>query len=61
MINEIGVVSRQQKGGHAQKQNKSEQTEAPLMPAPSNRKFPRKQIPDTEVVEPRIKFGGRSY
>lgn len=61
VINEIGVLSRQQKGGHAQKQNKSEQVEAPLMPAPSNRKFPRKQIPDTEVVEPRIKFGGRSY
>jgi beta-lactamase domain protein len=61
VINEIGVVSRQQKGGHAQKQNKSEQVETPLMPAPSNRKFPRKQIPDTEVVEPRIKFGGRSY
>lgn len=61
VINEIGVLSRQQKGGHAQKQNKSEQAEASLMPAPSNRKFPRKQIPDTEVVEPRIKFGGRSY
>lgn len=61
VINEIGVLSRQQKGGHAQKQNKSEQAEASLIPAPSNRKFPRKQIPDTEVVEPRIKFGGRSY
>lgn len=59
VINEIGVVSRQQQGKSAQ-QPVQKSAAAPLPPAP-NRKFPPKQYPDTEVVEPIIRFGGRSY
>jgi len=33
----------------------------PQMPAPSNRTFPPKQHPDTEVAEPVIRLGGHSY
>jgi ribonuclease J len=63
VVNEIGVVSRQQKGNTPQQggNQQPQQGNRPMMPAPANRKFPRKQVPDTEVVEPHVKFGGHSY
>lgn len=62
VINEIGVVSRPQKGSQPQQgQQPQQNSKQSPMPAPANRKFPRKQVPDTEVVEPHVKFGGHSY
>lgn len=57
VINEVGVnktiAQRPQTNARAAKQ--------PLMPAPSKRKFPRKQVPDTETVVPRERPDSRSY
>ena len=57
VINEVGVnktvAQRPQMNARAAKQ--------PLMPAPSKRKFPRKQVPDTETVVPRERPDSRSY
>ena len=57
VINEVGVnktiAQRPQTNVRAAKQ--------PLMPAPSKRKFPRKQVPDTETVVPRERPDSRSY
>ncbi len=61
VINEIGVSSRPQQGSKQPQQQGGEQPRRPLMPAPSNRRFPAKQETDTEVVEPHVKFGGHSY
>jgi ribonuclease J len=65
VINEIGLASRtpQQDKGQPQSQQPSSAHPAPRpqMPAPSNRKFPPKQHPDTEATEPVIRRGGHSY
>ena len=57
VINEVGVnktiAQRPQMNARVAKQ--------PLMPAPPKRKFPRKQVPDTETVVPRERPDGRSY
>ncbi|RKV94205.1 MAG: ribonuclease J [Candidatus Saccharimonas sp.] len=57
VINEVGVnktvAQRPQVNARVAKQ--------PLMPAPSKRKFPRKQVPDTETVVPRKRPDSRSY
>ncbi|MBB1563228.1 ribonuclease J [Candidatus Saccharibacteria bacterium] len=57
VINEVGVnktvAQRPQMNARVAKQ--------PLMPAPSKRKFPRKQVPDTETVVPRKRPDSRSY
>ena len=57
VINEVGVnktiAQRPQTNARTAKQ--------PLMPAPSKRKFPRKQVPDTETVVPRERPDSRSY
>ena len=57
VINEVGVnktvAQRPQMNARVAKQ--------PLMPAPSKRKFPRKQVPDTETVMPRERPDSRSY
>ena len=56
VINEVGVnktvAQRPQMNARVAKQ--------PLMPAPSKRKFPRKQVPDTETVVPRKRPDSRS-
>ena len=73
VINEIGSTGGrppQSKGGQQPVQQQTQQTmpqqnaQQPVrsqMPAPSNRQFPPKQIPDTEVIEPIIRLGGHSY
>ncbi len=57
VINEVGVnktvAQRPQMNARVAKQ--------PLMPAPPKRKFPRKQVPDTETVVPRERPDSRSY
>ena len=57
VINEVGVnktvAQRPQMNARVAKQ--------PLMPAPSKRKFSRKQVPDTETVVPRKRPDSRSY
>lgn len=57
VINEVGVnktvAQRPQMNARVAKQ--------PLMPAPSKRKLPRKQVPDTETVVPRKRPDSRSY
>ena len=57
VINEVGVnktvAQRPQMNARVAKQ--------PLMLAPSKRKFPRKQVPDTETVVPRERPDSRSY
>ena len=57
VINEVGmnktIAQRPQTNARTAKQ--------PLMPAPSKRKFPRKQVPDTETVMPRERPDSRSY
>ncbi len=59
VINEIGIASPKAQGRAPQPQ--AGEQSRPMMPAPSTRKFPAKQEPDTEVVEPRERFGGQSY
>ncbi|MEO5949312.1 MAG: ribonuclease J, partial [Candidatus Saccharimonas sp.] len=75
VVNEIGLANRAQQGGGRAPQSAQQQgprpqqhnnaprpqDDRPLMPAPADRKFPPTQFPDTEVVEPVIKFGGHSY
>lgn len=74
VINEIGGGgNRPQQGSKGPQQNQSQAPQQPQstqnaprvprpeMPAPSNRQFPSKQYPDTEVVEPVIRLGGHSY
>lgn len=63
VINEIGVVSRPQQGKAPQQpqQQPANQPPRPQLPPKPNRAFPKKQYPDTEVVEPTIRFGGHSY
>ncbi len=63
VINEIGVSSKPQQGGgnrqnngqqrpqNAQQQGQGQRK--PYMPAPSNRRFPPKQVPDSEVQVPK--------
>lgn len=51
-------------GGAAKAHGRAPQAKAasqPLMPQPSNKRFPRKQIPDTETVVPRDHSDSRSY
>ena len=55
VINEVGTVGNKPQG-------RSPQPHAqPLMPRPSNRKFPPRQEPDTETVVPRNRPDSRSY
>ncbi len=62
VINEIGVATRPQQGkGQQAPQQNAQRSVRPQMPPSPNRKFPPKQHPDTEVVEPVIRFGGHSY
>ena len=73
VINEIGSTGGrppqarngqqpvQQQPQPQQSQNVQQPSARPEMPAPSNRRFPAKQLPDTEVVEPVIRLGGHSY
>lgn len=61
VVNEIGLVARPAQGkASAGQQQPTESRRAP-MPQRSNRKFPPKQYPDTEVVEPVFNRGGHSY
>lgn len=62
VINEVGVGSRaQHSGAHRQPQKGAQIQRKPLMPQPSDRTFPQKQFPDTEVVEPHARLDGRGY
>ena len=71
VINEIGVVSRNPQQGNKPQNNQPQQQvqtqqqnrppQQSPMPQPSNRRFPPKKYPDTEVIEPVIRFGGHSY
>lgn len=61
VINEVGSPVRAQQRAAGQQQPKDEQELAKKAMQPSGRTFPQKQIPDTEVVEPHQRFGGRSY
>lgn len=64
VINEIGLAgqAKQPSGRAPQQQGKpSQQPSRQPMPAPSNKRFPQKQYPDTEVAEPKNHFGGHSY
>ena len=62
VINEIGVATRPQQGkGQQAPQQNAQRPVRPQIPPSPNRKFPPKQHPDTEVVEPVIRFGGHSY
>ncbi len=64
VINEIGLAGqvKQPSGRAPQQQGKpSQQPSRQPMPAPSNKRFPQKQYPDTEVAEPKNHFGGHSY
>lgn len=65
VINEIGVVTKQGNGNNRQNQNGQRQQQnsdqqgfsqgqrKPYMPGPSNRKFPQRQVPDSEVQMPK--------
>jgi ribonuclease J len=53
VVNEIGAAGRPQQGKQSQRQAQTPQK--PLMPAPSRRKFPHKQVPDTEVAVPHVR------
>lgn len=64
VVNEIGGGGKPQGGSNGQ--NAARQKPAPaqkagLMPPASRRKFPPRQVPDTEVVEPRAPIEGRGY
>jgi ribonuclease J len=64
VINEIGLAgqAKQPSGRAPQQQGKpSQQPSRQPMPAPSGKRFPQKQYPDTEVAEPKNHFGGHSY
>ena len=56
VVNEVGGSPRVQRA--PQKKAPANQ---PIMPAPSKRKFPRKQVPDTETVVPRNRPDSRTY
>ena len=58
VVNEIGSAMKAQ--GRAP-QKSSASNSQPLLPKPSNRKFPRRQEPDTETVVPRNRPDSRSY
>ena len=63
VINEIGGGGnggqKQQSGNRPQQQ--SQQKQRPLMPNPSNRRFPPKQQPDSEVTVPRREADTPAY
>ena len=65
VINEIGGGGKPQNGqnGKAGQAQRREQPveKAGLMPEPSRRKFPPRQAPDTETVEPRVRSDTRGY
>lgn len=54
VVNEVGAVQKSLSGVQ-------QPAKKPLMPAPSKIRFPMKKYPDTEVVEPKVRTGGRSY
>lgn len=56
VVNEVGGSPRAQRA--PQKKTPANQ---PIMPAPPKRKFPRKQMPDTETVVPRNRPDSRTY
>ncbi len=64
VINEIGVTTKAgaqpQPNGNSQLRPATQRPNVPVRPGPG-RKFPPKQYPDTEVAEPKIRFGGHSY
>jgi len=58
--------SQQQSAGqqgqrHQQSQGPRPHDDHPPISAPVDRKFPPKQYPDTEAIEPVIHVGGHSY
>ena len=57
VINEIGGGSKPQNAPA----RKEPAQKAGLMPEPSRRKFPPRQTPDTETVEPRVRSDTRGY
>lgn len=63
VINEIGMTNRPPQGKSSQQpaQPQTNVQPHPQFPPKPNRNFPKKQHPDTEVVEPVIRFGGHSY
>lgn len=64
VINEVGVVQRQAQSAPQQPgaQQKSQQAKKPLLPPkPNHIKFPPKQVPDTETVEPHFNQRDTSY
>lgn len=63
VINEIGMAgqSKQPSGRMPQPAKQPAQQARPATPAPLGKRFPQKQYPDTEVVEPKLRFGGHSY
>ncbi|QQS21688.1 ribonuclease J [Candidatus Saccharibacteria bacterium] len=62
VINEIGVSMKPPTGRAPQPAKQGQpQARRPFAPTPNQRKFPPKQYPDTEAIEPVIRQGGHSY
>ena len=60
VINEVGVVMRPS-GNAQQPGNGAQPAPRPVMPPKPNIKFPPRQVPDTEVVEPHFHHKDTSY
>ncbi len=60
VINEVGVVTRPS-GNAQQPGNGAQPAPRPVMPPKPNIKFPPRQVPDTEVVEPHFHHKDTSY
>ena len=61
VVNEIGVVVKGQGQSKATNDTQTPAAQSPKLPQPNKRKFPPKQLPDSEVTVPQPRFGGRSY
>lgn len=61
VVNEIGVVVKGQGQSKAANGTQTPAAQSPKLPQPNKRKFPPKQLPDSEVTVPQPRFGGRSY
>lgn len=59
VVNEVG--SAQRPSGRVPHQVHNNTTSKPAVPAMPRRKFPHKQVPDTEVIEPKNQPDGRGY
>lgn len=64
VINEIGGGGNQQnmqQNPQANPTQRSNNQRGGYMPKPSNRSFPKPQVPDTEAIEPRVRTDNRAY